>query len=165
MTELDPFAPADGIKARWRYCYDLVVGKQPRDEITYEEVMELLECDRQTAQAAMLAARKHLEEDGQYSVETKPKFGWIVMTPAQHIDAAERGEKKMWRAQQRASRPLHVAEAHRDKLSPFERQALDRSQARHQTLTRLRSPRRKSFDEIEAASKARELRRGQGQAG
>jgi len=161
MAELDPFAPADGVKARWRYLYDLVVSREPGDEITYQEVEELLDVDRPTAQATMLTAQKHLEEDGQYSVATKRKFGWVVMTPAQHIDAAERGEKKMWRAQKRAHRPLTVAEAHRGELSPFERQALDRSHARHQALARFRSPSRRSFAELTEASQARKLERGE----
>lgn len=162
MATLDPFAPADGIKARWYYCYELVDNRKSGEQITYEEVEELLDCDRQTAQAAMLTAHGHLCEDGKLGVRTVAKFGWVRMTPAEHIKAAAKGEKKMWRAQVRASRPLNVAERHREELAPFDRQALDRSQARHQALERFRSTRRRSFAELEEASRARELEEGRG---
>ncbi len=46
---LSPFQPADGDKARWRHCYELVVSRGPREQVTLHEVMELLDCDEKTA--------------------------------------------------------------------------------------------------------------------
>lgn len=154
----DPFAPANGLKARWRYCYELVVGREPGDAITYEEVEELLDCERPVAQAAMLDAKRHLEDDGQRTVRVVRRYGWIVMRSSEHLSEAERRRARSRRALRKAGSVLGATR--REELSPLERQALDRELARQSAQEQVMGRRRTSFAELEAASQARELSTG-----
>lgn len=139
----DPFAPADGEKARWRYCYDLVVTREPNEQIIVQEICELLQCDEKAAWAAMRDAKAHLESDGQRSVRTVPRFGWIVMRPGEHITAAEQYERKSRRGLGRGIRVLVAVAGRRDELSQFEREAVDRKTAQLSAVRELMGRRRK----------------------
>lgn len=126
MTE-SPFRPADGVKARWRHCYELAISREVGDEITVHEVMELLDCDETNAWAAMRTARDHLEADGRRSVRTVPQFGWIVATASVQLHMANDRQKRASRQVRKAIRVLRATP--REELTPFERQSADRQAA------------------------------------
>lgn len=117
------FQPADGQKARWRHCYDLVAAAEPGDDVTYQQVMELLDCDRQIAMASMLEAKKHLEQDGQRTVRNVRRFGWIVCDAKANLDEADGRIRKTSRALERAARL--VLATPRAELSRIDQSRLD----------------------------------------
>lgn len=126
-----PFAPADGLTPRWKKLYDLVLTRDVGDEVTYGEALELLGFKRKTpttlalTQQAMRDAQRHLENDGERTVGTVAKFGWIVLSAPREVDQIERRMVKTRRAAGRVSRGVRAANNRRDELSPFERQRLD----------------------------------------
>jgi len=124
-----PFEPADGLRPRWQYCYDLVVERNINDEITRREVMDMLACDWATAGAAMGQAKVHLEEDGRLSVRTVPKFGWVVMRAGEHLAEADREARSGHRKLKAGYRKLSAIDHRRGELSQFEREAVDRRKA------------------------------------
>ena len=121
------FQPADGERARWRYAYDLVAGKQPREDVTLLELAELLDVDpnqdRELLWAVMAEAKKHLERDRLHTVKTIKRFGWVVIDARGNLDEIERRRKKATRATGRAARLIVATD--REQLSPNERQRLD----------------------------------------
>lgn len=117
------FEPADGNEPRWQHCYDLVAELQPGDDITYQQVMEALDCDRQVAIASMLQAKKHLEQDGQRTVRNVRRFGWIVCDAKANLTEADGRIKKTSRALERAARI--VLATPRDELSRIDQSRLD----------------------------------------
>lgn len=104
--ERGPFEPANGIKARWRYAYDLVTSKQPGDEIAFSELAELLDMEfnprnrdqRNILLAAMDVARDKLEEEHLPTVRTVDRFGWIVLDAQQAFQQARKRAEKAARA-------------------------------------------------------------------
>lgn len=120
---MGPFTAADGKKARWRYCYELVATRKPGDEITRMEVMEAAGCDEQQAIAAMREAKKHLEFDRQRTVRLVSKFGWIVLDAAGNLSETDRRSRKAARAVTRAARIL--AATPREELSQIDRARSD----------------------------------------
>lgn len=122
-----PFKPADGVKARWRHCYELAASRAVDEQITVHEVMELLDCDETTAWAAMRDARDHLEADGKRSVRTVPQFGWIVASASVHLRMASDRQRRAGRQVRKAIRVIDATP--RDELTQFERQAADRQLA------------------------------------
>jgi hypothetical protein len=148
-----PFQPADGQRARWRYLYDLVSERHPGDEITVDEVMEMLDVDAATARAVMLEAKKHLEEDRKHTVRTVDRFGWIVIDARGNLDEIEKRRKKAYRATDRTAR-LIVATP-RDELSQIERSRLDFETRNVLAARGLFSRKTKSFAELEQESKKR----------
>lgn len=118
-----PFEPADGIKGRARQLAELVESRQPGDEVTYAEAMELLDCELTQVQAAMNGARKILEDGKARSVRTVERFGWIVMDARANLDEVDRRRKRASRATTRAVRLLNATP--RDELSQIERQRAD----------------------------------------
>lgn len=147
MTDRKPFEPIDGT-ARWRKVYDLVVGRQINDEILYREVEDLLDCDRTTAQAAMLKAVVHLEEEAGRSVRTVTNFGWIVMRAAEHINESDRRLKRARNQAKAAVRKISAIDSRRDELSQFEREAADRARMRASAMLELSSRRPRSLSEM-----------------
>jgi hypothetical protein len=141
-----PFQPADGVQARWRYCYDLALTRDPRDQITLQEVMELLDCTRQAAIQAMDEARAHLEADGKGSLITVENFGWIIPTAADMLRLTEKRDRKTFRQSRRTTRIIDAVP--RTELTQFERQALDRLSANHVRLQELKSRRRIPLSQI-----------------
>lgn len=149
-----PFQPADGKQARWRYLYDLVVERKPGDDVTVDEVCELLEIDAHTARAVMLEAKKHLEEDRQQTVRTVERYGWIVIDARGNLDEIEKRRKKSGRAANRAAR-LIVATP-REQLSQIERSRLDFETRNVLGAQGLFSRKTKSLAELEKESKQRQ---------
>lgn len=148
------FEPADGRRARWRYCYDLVLTKEPGDEITYLEVMELLECDQLTALAAMRDAQRNLEMDRKHLLNNVPRFGWIVLNASGNLGQIEKARKKAYRATDRAARKIVATP--REQLSQIERSRLD-FETRHILGARdLYSRKSKTLAELEQESKRNE---------
>jgi hypothetical protein len=148
------FQPADGDRARWRYLYDLVVERKPGDDITVDEVVELLEVDPHTARAVMREAKKHLEEDRMQTVRTVERYGWIVIDARGNLDEIEKRRKKAYRATDRTAR-LIVATP-RDDLSQIERSRLDFETRNVLAARGLFSRKTRSFSELERESKQRE---------
>lgn len=142
-----PFEPADGQRARWRYCYDLVVERSPGDDITVQEVCELLDIDALTARAVMLEAKRHLEVDKQQTVRTVERFGWIVLDARGNLDEIEKRRKKSYRAVDRTAR-LIVATP-RDELTQIDRARLDFETRNVVAAKGLFSRKTKSFAELE----------------
>lgn len=138
MTEA-PFQPADGVKARWRHCYELAIARDVGEQITVHEVMELLDCDETNAWAAMRTARDHLEADGRRSVRTVPQFGWIVATASVQLRMANDRQTRARRQVKKAIRVLRATP--REELSTFERQAADRQAASLTAMESLHSRR------------------------
>lgn len=138
------FEPADGVQARWRHCYELAVRaieRGPREQITIQEVQELLGCDERTAWQSMWEARKHLEKDGYRPLIEKPRFGWIVASASDALRVADKRRRKAGRQIQRG---VHVLRhTPRDELSQFERQAADRELSSLTALADLHSRRRR----------------------
>jgi hypothetical protein len=128
-----PFQPADGKQARWRYCYELAAARKVGEQITVQEVMELLDCDERTAWASMRDARDQLEADGKRSVRTVPQFGWVVADASTQIRMASDRSRRAGRQVKKAIRIIDATP--RDELSQFERQAADRQLA---SLTAMR---------------------------
>lgn len=124
MTTPQPFQPADGETARWRHCDTLVDGREARDQVTIQEVMELLDCDEQAAWSAMDQCRARREADGQRSFYTVPGFGWVIATASDMLRMTEKRERKTGRALGRAVRVLRATP--RKELSQFEREHADR---------------------------------------
>lgn len=143
-----PFEPADGVQARWRYCYDLAATRAVNEQITVHEVMELLGCDDTTAWAAMREARDHLEADGKRSVRTVPRFGWIVASASVHLRMAADRQRRAGRQVRKAISVIDAAP--RGELSQFERQQADRQLASLTTMHDLHKRRiRTPLSEIE----------------
>jgi hypothetical protein len=122
-----PFVPADGVEARWRKLYSLVLSKRENDGISYYEAQQLLGCDRKTAQAAMLETKRRLEEDHKQSVRTQIGFGWIVMRAVEHVDQSS---DYMRRAHNQATQSLRVVSAIDDRRGELEQ--ADRHRADYQ---------------------------------
>src|SRR5688500_10644881 len=165
MTAVDDtrpaFAPANGIQARWRYAYDLVTPKQPGDEVTLAELAEALgwnydhadDWQRQQLFSVMSDARRHLEADGQRTVRTVEKFGWIVLDARGALNEVERRRDKAARAVDNAISGL--GSAPREELAGQDRSRrdfLEGNLLHAGSLYRRRSPR---FMDLERASKAR----------
>lgn len=142
-----PFEPI-GDQARWKMLYDLVQAKAVGDEITYKEAEQILDCDREAVLGAMYYARRRLEADGQRSVRTVARFGWIVMTAAQEIDEAEKRRRKAGNRVRDGLRITSSVNGRRDELSPFERERLDREQRSLTMLKELMSRKRRSLGEM-----------------
>lgn len=147
-TPFTPFTPADGHTPRWRKLYDLITTRQPGDEITYREARDLLDCDLHTAQSAMRDAIRRLERDGQLTVKTVERFGWVVLNPAGELDQVDRRLTKTRRAAGRAARGAGAVEGRRDQLSQFERERLDRMKRAALAVGELTSRRRSSLAEL-----------------
>lgn len=160
-----PFQPADGQRARWRYLYDLVLSRKPGDDITIDEVIEMIDVDGITARAVMLEAKRHLEEDRLQTVRTVERYGWIIIDARGNLDEIEKRRKKSARAANRAAR-LIVATP-RDKLSQIDRARLDFETRNVVGAQALFSRKTKSFAELEKESKQRatpQLPLGRGEA-
>lgn len=150
MTERKPFEPILD-EARWRLLYNLVLTKNVGDEITYREAEDLCQCDREAVLGAMYYARRRLEEDGERSVRTVARFGWIVMSASQEIDEAERRRKKAGKRVKDGLRITAAVNGRRDELSPFERERLDRETRSLTMLRDLMGRKRKSLGEMHSS--------------
>jgi len=160
-----PFQPADGERARWCYCYDLVLSRKPGDGITYAEVMELLDVDHMTALAVMREAKRHLEIDRQQTVRTVPKFGWVILDARGNLSEMEARRKKRNRAAEGHAR-LVVATP-RDDLTQIDKARLDFEKKNALAALGLAGRKTKSFTELERESQRSErpeLPLGKGEA-
>lgn len=142
------FTPADGAKPRWQHCYDTVITKEINEEITYLEIMELCECDRQAAQQAMSQALPKLEANAGRSVKTIANYGWIVMRAAEHLDVAEKHQHKSRRALKRSTSKITALAQRREELTQFQREAADRIAAQNYALIGLMGRRRRRLGEL-----------------
>lgn len=123
-----PFEPADGISPRWQKLYDLVISKQVDEEISYREAMAVLDvADLRMTQAAMREARHHLEKNGERTVGTVARFGWVVLRADRELQQVDRQLTKTRRAAGRTVRGAVALNSRREELSQFERERLDRT--------------------------------------
>lgn len=129
--DVNPFQPADGVTPRWKKLYDLVIGREVGDEVTYREAIDLLGFDRKTdrtlkvTQNAMREAVAHLEKDGQRTVGVVKNFGWIILDPTKELQQVDRRLTKTRRAAGRVVRGANALSTRRGELSQFEREKLD----------------------------------------
>lgn len=153
------FQPADGTRARWRYAYDLVMERKPDDDITLQELAELLdldwESDSQLLRATMLEAKRHLELDRQQTVRTVDRFGWIVISAKGNLSEIEKRRRKAYRATDRTARLIVATD--REQLSPIERNQLDFETRNVVAARSLFGRKTRSFTELEKASQQRNV--------
>lgn len=157
------FEPADGKQARWRYAYDLVLGKEPGDEVTLMELAEALGLEfdisdtvqRQLLWSVMGEAKHHLETDKQQTVKSVPKYGWIVMRPDQNLDEADARRHKAGRAVSRTARLLGATEV--SALSPHQRQRHDFLTSAVVRTAALFDRKPRSLADLESKSQQRKL--------
>lgn len=129
--EREMFAPANGIRARWRYAYDLVAACEPDDSITLEQLAEALDIYYQPGDdhtrsllfQVMDTARTRLEEDGMRTVQTQEKYGWIVLDSSGALRQSVRRMRKVQSAAARTATSLGAIR--REELSQQERQEND----------------------------------------
>lgn len=129
-----PFEPADGVTPRWQKLYNLVLNREVGDEITYREAHEVVGLDWQglhgknlpTVQEAMRDAMARLEKNGERTVGTRPKFGWVVLDATRELQQVDRRLTKTRRAAGRTVRGSKALSTRRGELSQFERERLDR---------------------------------------
>ncbi|OZM74016.1 hypothetical protein CFN78_06935 [Amycolatopsis antarctica] len=153
MTAL--FQPADGDRARWRHVYELVLSRTPGDDITVQEVCDLLNIPAHTAWAVMLDAKKHLEQDRQQTVKSVSKFGWIVIDAKGNLDEIERRRHKAHRATSRAARLITATD--RGALSPIDRNRLDFETRNVLAARSLYDRKSRSFAELQRESQQRRI--------
>jgi hypothetical protein len=154
-----PFTAADGKKARWRYAYDLVAARKPGDDVTLQELAELLELDWEqdshALRSVMLDAKKRLEEDRKHTVKPVPKYGWKVITAQENLTEIEKRRRKASRATGRAARLIVATD--REQLSPIERNQLDFNTRMVVAASSLHGRKPKSITELEKESKLRNV--------
>jgi hypothetical protein len=130
--ERKPFEPADGVSPRWQKLADLVNSKDVGGELTYREAGEALGFDRlnertlRITQSAMRDAQKNLEAQGQRTVGTVARFGWIILDASRELQQVDRRLAKTRRAAGRTIRGASALNNRREELSQFERERLDR---------------------------------------
>lgn len=118
------FAPADGVQARWRYCYDLAASRDVGDLITLEEVIDLLDgIDEEGAWREMRLANDARERDGLRSLIPIPQVGWRIANGVEAHEFGRRRARKQRRAAKRAIRTYRAVP--RDELPQVQRQAHD----------------------------------------
>lgn len=158
--ERDLFAPANGIRARWRYAYDLVTAREPGDSITLEQLAEALDMDyhprdedmRRLLFQVMDTARAHLEENGERTVGTKEKYGWIVLDSAAALRQSEARMGKVRRAAVVTARSLGAVR--REELTQQQRQERDFLAGSLMRVSEVMGGRkRKAFRELNQKSK------------
>lgn len=147
------FKPKDGLQSRWKYCYELVTSVQSGDGIQGQEVMEACHCDWDEALEAMRIAREKLNRDGELSVRTVTKYGWIKLHPGEQLKQGEQHSNRAKKAMTKAVRSLNPADSHREELTQSERDNLDRSKARYSVLAQLHRGRKLDLDDLERKSK------------
>lgn len=132
MTLFEP----KGEKAQWRLCVDLVLEHEINDTIYYDEVEELLDCDRRTAQRAMRLARTYLLEQGSDRFPaTAQQTGWVIRDDPAKLGYADGVEDKAVTAVKHAFATRRAT--NREKLSQTDRERLDRDIARSGALVGL----------------------------
>lgn len=154
-----PYTPADGVQARWRYAYDLVLTKQPGDDVTLQELAEILgldwQADSQVLRSVMLEAKKHLEQDKLQTVRTVARFGWVVLSAAGNLDQVEKRRQKAGRATDRTARLITATD--RGQLSPIERNRLDFETRNVLAAGALFRRKPKSFAELQRTESQRKI--------
>lgn len=149
----DPFAPADGVKSRKMHCVDLILSLEPDSQIPYSEVMDLLDCDRTAAYAAMRDAAEYLEKEKQQSVETQKSFGWVVIDcgTAMHKKGKRRSKRIVTASVRAAGTRLAVE---RELLAPFDKQEHDQEVQNISKVAEIRSRKPRSLAEIQRLANA-----------
>lgn len=127
-----PFEPLDGVTPRWKKLFDLVMNREVGDEVTYREAAEVLGFDRLTdrslkiTQESMRDAQRHLENQGERTVGTIVRFGWVILDAQRELQQVDRRLIKTRRAASRTLRGARALGTRREELSQFERERLDR---------------------------------------
>jgi multidrug resistance efflux pump len=157
------FQPNNGQSVR-QVCVDAVRQCQPEDIIPYEKIEALCGCDRHTAQAAMLYAKKDLERAGDYTVRAVRNIGWEVLTAEQAVFEVKHRTKKADRGASRRDRLVVSTLSRRDELSQLSRAQLDRDAEIARRQAELRGRRqldtRALLDGLKSEPKLRPRREG-----
>lgn len=100
-----PFEPI-GERARWRVLADLFKETPRGTMIDYAELGDALglhpDDEREAIRAAVQSATKHLSAEHNRSLQAVRGFGYRVVMPEEHIDLAQRQQRKSRRALTRA---------------------------------------------------------------
>ena len=156
-----PFEPADGVKARWRYAYELVESKQPGGEITLMELAEVLGMEYDPANrdqrhllfSVMDKAREHLEADYVSTVQTVDRFGWIVPDAVGALRQAEGRTRRVFSAVKRAVRGLKAVP--REELPASHRGTHDFLTSQLSRASQIADRRKVNLGDVERASQQR----------
>lgn len=101
---MNPFEPI-GDQARWKTVYAVLEGKVIGDVVTYVELGEALELDpdedRHAIQMAVRRAAKEFAEVRRHALDALPNEGYRVVLPAEHLELAQRHQKKSRKALER----------------------------------------------------------------
>lgn len=121
------FQPKDKTP-RWKVCYDLVVSKEPGDEILYTDFFYDHGWNRATALQAMNEANRRLLRDGHNSVRNIQNTGWLILSPNDAVPLIGKQRKKAERADDRVFGRINNAQKRRDELTPEKRAEVDHQQ-------------------------------------
>jgi hypothetical protein len=147
-----PFEPADGRQSRKMYCVELVLSVDVDTQIPISEVMDLCDCDRAAAWAAMREAAEFLERNGERSVATQAPYGWRVIGRGEEmLVKAKKQLDKTARAGSRAART--TTNVDREQLTQFQRQDHDQLVRSLDRVLEIRKRKTRSLAEISRMAK------------
>lgn len=109
---MSPFDPI-GDRARWRVLYDLLLGKELGELLSYREMGQALGLnylkDRHTIQMSFRRASKEYEQENSRAVEAVPNKGYRIVEPKEHLRLAKTHQKKSGKSLERGhSKVTHV---------------------------------------------------------
>jgi polyhydroxyalkanoate synthesis regulator phasin len=94
---MSPFEPV-GELARWRVLYEMLRPIQPDGVLSYEEMADALTldpvADKTTIQLAMRRAARELEVRDNRAVDSVRNVGYRVVFAPEHLELAERHQRK-----------------------------------------------------------------------
>jgi len=149
-----PFTPADGVMPRWQKLYNLVTDRKVGDGVTYGEARDLLGCNLPLTQAAMRDAQKRLEQDGERTVGTVARFGWIVLDAQRELGQVDRRLTKTRRAAGRVVRGTRALNTRREDLSQQDRHRLDQIARSGELAAQIASRRKVDLNALRKAVEA-----------
>jgi alkylated DNA nucleotide flippase Atl1 len=96
-----PFVPADGVRARWRVLYDLLLPLGEGDVLLYTDIAEALGVsvdDRQVWQSAIRRAAKQFALEEKHAIRCVPHVGYRVLPAREHLSLAREQQSRARRA-------------------------------------------------------------------
>lgn len=116
------FVPRDGI-AQWRRVLTHIIELQPGEEITHEQLEQIIGDTYRPGHHAILRAARELRLNHQRSLTTVIGRGYRVLHPTEHIVTSERAVRRSRRALTRAHE--EVASADRRGLTMTQAKVMD----------------------------------------
>ncbi len=101
---MSPFQPS-GSRARWRALYEVLLGCDVEDVVTYEALGEAIDLDpdkeRHQIQMALRRAAREYEVVDKRALDVLPNVGYRVVTAPEHLRLADQQQRKAGRALER----------------------------------------------------------------